>query len=521
MTMSKLAHQDFTFDFIHSLTKAEKRYFMLYAKYSSEGKTKNYLHLFNIMKEMKVYDKERIKTALQKHGKNINFDFAKNYLKKEIINCLAIMYGESTTDAYLSKQITTVKILIKKGCRREAFMLLNKAEKLAIVTEQFDSLQKIYNLQFSAISLQKDIEMLNKKLKVSKLNDNHTAYKLLATEVALYIGKLELSRSKKETEALRQLLKKSRLMSKETLALSLNAKIHFHHIKAIYYHFTGDFQSGIDHLNRRLHYQEKLPAYIKDNTGGYYVSLHNLINFNVMLKKYRKAENLLLKLTHVATLHNITLSHRLQVYNSYHYANTKITIGIKCGRVNALKEYLIICEKEMLLEKQLKSMEQADTGKLIDLYYNIAYAYFAVENYSESIKWCNRLSDKFYLTHREDISSVVKILTLINHYKKEHHELLHYIERSVRRGIKIKERLFKAETLLLNFFRTDLLKVDNSNERIAAFNKLKQSFMLLKKDSYESKAFEYFDFIAWVNSEIENRPFAETIREKMEGISKR
>lgn len=36
----------------------------------------------------------------------------------------------------------------------------------------------------------------------------------------------------------------------------------------------------------------------------------------------------------------------------------------------------------------------------------------------------------------------------------------------------------------------------------------------LLKIPYESKALEYFDFVSWLESKIENRPFAEVVREK-------
>ncbi len=39
-------------------------------------------------------------------------------------------------------------------------------------------------------------------------------------------------------------------------------------------------------------------------------------------------------------------------------------------------------------------------------------------------------------------------------------------------------------------------------------------FKKLKTDPYEKGAFEYFDFISWLESKIENRPFAEIIKEK-------
>ena len=44
--------------------------------------------------------------------------------------------------------------------------------------------------------------------------------------------------------------------------------------------------------------------------------------------------------------------------------------------------------------------------------------------------------------------------------------------------------------------------------------------LLLSKDPYESRAFEHFDFISWLESKIEKRPFVEIVREKAKKLEK-
>ena len=46
------------------------------------------------------------------------------------------------------------------------------------------------------------------------------------------------------------------------------------------------------------------------------------------------------------------------------------------------------------------------------------------------------------------------------------------------------------------------------------FANLKAKFEALAKDPYEKYALDYFDFISWTESKIENKPFAQVIREK-------
>ena len=44
---------------------------------------------------------------------------------------------------------------------------------------------------------------------------------------------------------------------------------------------------------------------------------------------------------------------------------------------------------------------------------------------------------------------------------------------------------------------------------------LKKELLLLAKDPQERPAFDYFDFISWVESNIQKRPFKEIVQEKL------
>jgi hypothetical protein len=55
----------------------------------------------------------------------------------------------------------------------------------------------------------------------------------------------------------------------------------------------------------------------------------------------------------------------------------------------------------------------------------------------------------------------------------------------------------------------------NSRKEVEeAFRSLRKDFVRLMKDPYESNAFLSFDYVAWLDSKIENRSYAEIVRER-------
>ena len=56
---------------------------------------------------------------------------------------------------------------------------------------------------------------------------------------------------------------------------------------------------------------------------------------------------------------------------------------------------------------------------------------------------------------------------------------------------------------------------DKTKKIIEAFKKLKTEIENITKNPFEKQAIDYFDFISWIESKIENRSFAEIVKEKV------
>ena len=146
------------------------------------------------------------------------------------------------------------------------------------------------------------------------------------------------------------------------------------------------------------------------------------------------------------------------------------------------------------------------------LTHHMAIVYFGAGNYAKA-NTCTNMILNGPVNLRDDIYCFTKIMHLIVHYELGSEELLPYLIRSTYRLFYKRNRLYKFETVLLNSIKM-LNKVSTNVQLIALFKKLKTELLFITKDPYEKRALNYFDIISWLESKIENRSYADIVKEK-------
>ena len=162
-----------------------------------------------------------------------------------------------------------------------------------------------------------------------------------------------------------------------------------------------------------------------------------------------------------------------------------------------------------LIEKIKKGIEQfsdkMDKNKIFVFYYLIAELYFYMQDYNSSQQWLNKLLNEKYLESFPYIYSSTKLFNIVIHYELGNELLLESLIRSARRSLDIKNRLYKFENLLLDFFskisRKPHVKISQQE-----FFSLKAKLENLSKNNFEREPLQYFDFISWADSKIRNKP---------------
>lgn len=168
-----------------------------------------------------------------------------------------------------------------------------------------------------------------------------------------------------------------------------------------------------------------------------------------------------------------------------------------------------------LIETQKKGIEQyneklSETFK-ITTYYQFSYVYLVQNDLSNALKYANKIINELHEQNRSDVYLYARVIQIIIHYELKNYKLLPYLVRSIREILEKRKKLHKAEQLMLNFLQK-IGSIDNHKEWQIAIVRLRDKFVQqIAKDNFEHRFLDYFDFIAWLNSKINNITFRQAI----------
>ena len=114
----------------------------------------------------------------------------------------------------------------------------------------------------------------------------------------------------------------------------------------------------------------------------------------------------------------------------------------------------------------------------------------------------------------QDHYSLARMFQLLIHFEKGNMGLLPYLIKSVYRYLLQKKRLYKAESILIHFLRTQLNKIKTKKDQIEAFKSLKEELDAILDDPIEAVHLENAYLIPLLESKIKNKPLEEILREK-------
>ena len=164
--------------------------------------------------------------------------------------------------------------------------------------------------------------------------------------------------------------------------------------------------------------------------------------------------------------------------------------------------------------EELLKKENASSHHKAFLFLNLAKIYICTGEFEKALHWNNAILNEVPENKRDDFNVLAWIFNLIIHLELGNIDLMLSLVKSTHKFLEKRKRLYKVENIILEFLKEKVLEVTNRKELIELFKKLKSDFEAIVKDPYEAKAFEYFDFILWLQSKIENTTVAELLKRK-------
>lgn len=500
------------FQLISSLTQTEKRYLKLFLQNNVHGESENYTRLFEAIDKQTVYDESKLKGFA-------HLAVMKVRLEETIMRSLRDYHSEKSVNVKLKADIRSVEILFDKGLLELAKRQIAKSKKIAEDFEEFLALYellrwelKIANAQSFTLVSEQELRALYKEADAcleKVINANQ--YALFSDSIYFRIRRSGFFRNEAEYKKFASLAKDPLLRS-ESKALSSEAKYYFHSTHIGLSELHADYHTAYSHNKKILAHLESRPNIIKKQPRLYISMLHNTLVWQYQLKEFTAALDSAEKLKSFVVEQKNVLPDNL-FNRTFYFTNTFFLlvysrIGEYDLAVKSLKKF-----KDEFAEFRITPVNKEAEWMFFDA---CAVAHFGAGNFSESAKYQNMIIQDNEGELRSDMQSMSRIFALLVHFELGNQELLRYMVKWTYRFLVKRNRLYKFETIILDFIRKKIQHLNTRKERTEAFIELKKELEKLLPDKFQRRPLDDFEFIEWLQSKIENRPLAKILAEKAE-----
>lgn len=498
------------FTLIKSLDGMEKRYFRLAVSVHSQSGGRNYMKLFDAIASQKNYDEAQLKQQLAGETMLKRLDMSKNYLYRLLLNSLQNYHRQSSVEQQLINILQRATILYNKTLYKSCLQLLQGGRKLAKKYEYYELLVKIIQMmQRVALEERRDDRFIeqfqqeyeNALYRIQKIHEYHKLYHHLYSFFSKKGNDLRAAGLRKQYQEFLH----HPLLSGKQKPNGYEEKSYYYLARSLCYFCMGKTDKSYHYTKQRLALIRSRPEKIKEDPAPYIVTLNSVIFYGSVLCRIKESEQAFEKLqkflqNHPARQHKIFIAYD-NMMALYHTA----------GRFREGMVYADKAAAEMeLFEGRIFP------GNKVSLYHDMFYIYFGCREYERALKWLNRLLNDTTLNVREDIQVTARLLNLILHYELKNYELLPYLIRRTYNFLHKRKRLHKLEKILLQFIGK-LMRVNPQVKKdvIRLFTEIKEALEAVTKDPSEAMVLtEYFDYISWLKSKIENRSFERIVRER-------
>ncbi|MCI4667979.1 MAG: hypothetical protein MRZ79_07445 [Bacteroidia bacterium] len=499
------------FQLIKSLEKGEKRNFKLFVKRNSGNQELKIIRLFDRLDKMEVYNEDLL-LKQEKSLKKAQLSNLKAHLYKQILSSLRVMQDGKDIENELHRQLEYAKILYGKGLINLSLRVLTKIKEVAKSYHQLSFLlqilifeKKIELLHITrsspdrAILLSREIEEnCEKILKIEELSN----LSLLMYDRYIKNG---FSRNEEEYQEIRSFFQES-LPPDAHLIRSFFGRLYLYQSFVWYAYIQQDFLMYYRYARKWVDLFKEDPKMIEIESNFYLKGIHNLLQalfYNGHTQKFEYWLDKLFVLS-MEPGHDFSPNNDIQAFIYLHLSRINQHF-LKGTFIEGLESVPAI---EAFLEEY---SIQIDPHRKLLFHYKIASLYFGAADFSKCIEYLNKIIN-WNWSLRDDLQCYARLLHLISHYELGHFDILDSLAKSAYRYMAKMKNLNIVEKEIFEFIRNSFKYYPE--EFPIAFQNLLDKLKQHEGNPQAKRAFNYLDFISWLESKLQDRPVQEVIQEK-------
>lgn len=506
----------YLFQLIKSLSSAEKSYVKKYC--TKNGTGASYLKLFDAIDKQQEYNEELLKQRFQKEKFVNQLSVAKNYLIRAILRSLRAYNSESSKNIQVHELLLEIEILYNKRLVGLCQKLLKKTKKIVVEAELYNHYTEIAFWDFRVqllLPIDDATDPLMKQIHDFAREGSENAlllaeYRDLAYNIYKYMLKEGYTREEEALEVANQYVQHPLLLKENPPQKSARVLGRYYNIWTKIYEIQNNFEGSFEASKGFVEVVQAHPTVFSDLLMPTVIPAHyNLLASCVVLNK----EKIFFEhLDYLKKIPEIYKSKQLAIIQLVHHYAISLELNFYTQNAHFDKTHLILPVAEEIVTSQ-KLLQTGLTMLHIELAYSIAYAYFALGDFTTSEHWVELVLEHQKENLREDIMCMAQLLHLINHAEMKNFQYLSHKVRSAYAYIKKMKKAHTFEKVTMQFLKK-LINISNKRELKELVQVYKVKFETIEEDPFVRMIIKNFDIVSVLESKLQNKPFAAIARER-------
>lgn len=501
------------FYLIQSLTKAEKRSFKLLAKQYAKDGSNNYTLLFDTIDKMEKYDHQTLINKLRGKLNITSVSTLKVQLNELILKSLRQHSASYSQSLKIRQNIDYVEILFEKGLYQQCKKLIEKTKEAARNDANYLALDRLSIMEYNIALKQSDKSDLEHFVNVTypevaearKHNDMLAEFEYLTLQMRLFLLESTSFGGNQTRERLNQIINHP-LLKLDIENYPLHCQMDYHIIWG-HYHYAFDHPDEMFfHRARVLEIAEQMNVPIRVWLMHARFLLIGLSTFK-MFDKFDEYKAAIINKLDAIPSQKKSSNFEEEISNTLN--NIQINRDLDEGNYSQILNYL-----EELEEKYSEDNFRLDDNLRMVFYFNFAYGHFSNGNYKKALYWVNNILNSSEMKSlRLDLHCYVRLMQICIHYKLGNYELIRPFVKSTLRYLKNQNRDISILTEFLRFANHHMIEPYNKSKE-KAYNEATTQLRELATQEEGKIALEYFEFVTWLESEVENCSMEEIAKQR-------
>jgi hypothetical protein len=507
------------FYLVASLTKNEKRNFILDVRREKSSAGEGYLALY------KWYEKQKVsanpsETELRKSGLTPNrLAVQKHYLVHRILDSLMAHSTGLSEEAKVRLLINKSELLLAKGMTGASLRLLDTAERLATACFsyqlQLDILlrREAHVQQYADVQLVQQLEAKKRSLLVIIGNIND--YQQLSYKIFAFTRRHDFVSTEQQRKSLNRICAHP-LLRNEKRALSPIAKFHMYHTLCHYASLTQDPLQSLNYGHRHLEIFDEEPEATRHELD-YYITL--LFNISIVTIYFGDAAGISRTIKRWEELpENFSKSMTPQREKKWQFNNMEMVVrrNLFAGRFDEVIRLLPrITQMARIPHPYAPVFHES-------ILFSVAFVLHAEGNSRQALRWLTPIiTDEKVEYRRYRLLLKAFLLRIIIHFDLDRHDIAETLFKQLKSFLQRHARKTELETIMVATFES-LLKTTQGKAQREVMRKAAQDFSdTFCRPGHWFTAYDNINLYAWFRAKEMRRGLREILPEALETFRKK